>query len=406
MKKLLVRGGRPLFGKIDLQGSKNAALPIIFATIITRGVSTLKNVPDITDVTVALDIIRDMGASVTREGSTLYINTERLVYKTPNEAFVSKIRASTYLLGACLGRFGIAEIMNFGGCDFGTRPIDLHIAAALSLGADLNDNIITAKRLNGGTIKLKKPSVGASVNAIIMSCCAEGSTEIYGYAKEPHVYSVIDYLKSCGASITEQDERLIIEQKPLFGGEYTVIPDMIEAGTYLLLCILGEGGISVTSSVAPSLRSFICAAADSGIAITADGRHLTFFGRPTRPFSVTTAPYPGYPTDLQPQLAPLMAMYFGGEIRETVWQGRFGYLGELERFGIKSVTDGSLAKILPSHLKPARVSAPDLRGGAACLFAALLAKGESEIYSADYLLRGYSRLEENLTSLGADVKII
>ena len=406
MKKLLVRGGKPLSGKINLQGSKNAALPIIFSTLITRGVSTLKNVPDITDVSVALDIIRDMGASVMREGSTLYIDTNRLIYKTPNEACVSKIRASTYLLGACLGRFGIGQIMNFGGCDFGTRPIDLHIDAALSLGAIQEDKMLLAKKLVGGTIRLKKPSVGASVNAIIMSCCADGCTEIYGYAKEPHVYSVIDYLKSCGAKITEEGERLLIEPKPLIGGEYTVIPDMIEAGTYLLLCTLGDGGISVDVSVAPSLRSFICAAADLGIVITADGTNLTFFGSPTRSISVTTAPYPGYPTDLQPQLAPLMAAYFGGEICETVWQGRFGYLKELERFGIKCKTDGSLAKILPSTIKPAKVTAPDLRGGAACLFAALLTRGESEIHSADYLLRGYSRLEENLTSLGADVKII
>ncbi len=406
MKKILVRGARELSGKINLQGSKNAALPIIFATLITGGASYLKNVPDITDVEVALDIIRDMGAVAIRDGDSVYINTESLKYKTPNEALVSKIRASTYLIGACLGRFGICEIMSFGGCNFGTRPIDLHIDAAISLGASQNDNRLTAKKLTGNTVRLKKPSVGATVNTVIMACCAEGVTELYGYAREPHVLAVVDYLRSCGADITDTGDCLKITPRQLKGGEFTVIPDMIEAGTYLLLCAVGGGRVSVAADVAPSLRAFICAAADSGIRIAADFGELSFFGVPTRSFSVKTEPFPGYPTDLQPQLCPLMAAFLGGTLHETVWLGRFGYLNALKDFGVRYELSGQSVSVYPSSLHCATVSAPDLRGGAACLFAALMARGDSEIYSADFLLRGYSKLCENLTSLGADVKII
>ncbi len=406
MEKIVVRGGKRLRGKINLQGSKNAALPIIFATVITDGTSYLKNVPEIGDVEVALGILKSMGARVMREGDTVVINTENMAYKTPSPDAVSRIRASTYLLGACLARFGVSEIMNFGGCNFGNRPIDLHIDAALALGAQLKADRLTAKKLVGARIELKKPSVGATINALIMASVAEGITELYGYAREPHVLALIDFLKSCGARISDCGEYLKICGTRLGGGSLTVIPDMIEAGTYLLLSSVDEGRVAVSSEVTPSLTSFICALAESGVRVFVKDNELYLDGVPNDEIRVKTAPYPGYPTDLQPQLSPLMAAFFGGEIEETVWQDRFGYLTELSRFGIKYRTKDCTVRIYPSAIKPARVSAPDLRGGAACLYAALLANGESEIYSPEKLLRGYSHLCENLTSLGADIKIV
>ncbi len=406
MKKIIVRGARSLCGKINVQGSKNAALPIIFATISSGAKYTLKNVPDITDVLVAIEILTHLGASVTRCGSELFIDTTNLSYKAPPQSLVGRIRASTYLIGACLARFGRCDILDFGGCNFCKRPIDLHIDAARTLGAELCGGTLIASRLVGSKIYLKKASVGATINATVMASCASGTTEIYGYAREPHVRALIDFMRACGALIDDSEECLKISARPLCDGCFTVIPDMIEAGTYLMMSVIDGGRVRVGCEVAPSLLSLITVLADSGIRVFADERDIYIDGTPDRYFRVKTAPYPGYPTDLQPQISPLMAAFCGGEIEEGVFEDRFSYLSELSKFGIKYSISKNLATVYPSEIRCASVSAPDLRGGAACLIAALMAKGQSEILAADNILRGYSNLKENLTALGADIDIV
>ena len=405
MGKILINGGRRLEGEIKPQGSKNACLPILFATIVTGGVSVLKNVPDIGDVRVVTEIIRAMGAEIFRDGASLVVDTRHLEYKAPQAELTSKIRASSYLLGSCLGRFGEVDITAFGGCNFDQRPIDMHIEAAKALGAGERENKLSAKRLIGGKISFGKPSVGATINALLMAVRAEGKTVIDGAAKEPHVLAVIDFLKAAGADIKCEDGRIEINGGELHGADVEIIPDMIEAGTYLLLAPLTDGKIRVSGGVGKYLSSFFDVLKGAGVRVSSDEYGTEVKGSVNDYIEVTTEPYPGYPTDLQPQLCPLMAKYFGGSIRETVWLGRFGYLSSLEKFGIKYKRAESLALIIPSDTHHGVAEAPDLRGGAACILAALMTEGESEILMPEVIKRGYGSLCEKLSSLGADIKI-
>ena len=207
MKTIVVNGGKALVGRVSVSGSKNAALPILFACIITRGVNEIRNLPDIGDVNITLEILRSLGAEITRQGATVYINTENLEYRTPDPRLISKIRASTYLMGACLSRFGRCEIGSFGGCSFSARPIDMHLDACRALGAEVEEGVITASRLNCGEIRFAKKSVGATVNAILLASATEGKTTVIGCACEPHIDALIDFLRSCGGEII----RLVVE---------------------------------------------------------------------------------------------------------------------------------------------------------------------------------------------------
>ena len=406
MKKIIVNGGRALSGEILPQGSKNAALPILFASLLVDGISEISNVPDIGDVQVAVDILHQLGAKTERYGTVLSVDARRVKYRTPDRESVRKIRASSYLLGACLARFGIAEIMEFGGCNFDLRPIDLHIYAATVLGARLDGAVLRTEGLKGSAVEFPKPSVGATINALLMATSAEGQTVIKGGAREPHVFALVNYLRSAGADIREVGDTLTVRPATLKGAAFAVIPDMIEAGTYLYLAPLTEGKISVVGDFADCLDAPLSVLSSAGASVRKQEKGgICVFGVPKKEINIATSPYPGYPTDLQPQLAPIMAKYRGGSITEGVWLGRFGYLSELSRFGISYDKCGNTAWLLPSRLSAASVTAPDLRGGMACLMCALAAEGRSEIYSADTILRGYSSLAEKLSALGADVKI-
>lgn len=405
MKKITVNGGIRLFGEIEPQGSKNAALPIIFATLITRGVSTVRRVPDIGDVRIALRIIRGLGASVERCGNTLFIDTTELSYTQPDGSLTSAIRASSYLIGACLSRFGEIHISDIGGCNFCNRPIDMHLYAARALGATERGGRLVAEKLRGAELYFEKVSVGATMNALLLSASAEGETVIRGAAREPHVCALIDFLRSAGADITESGSTLTVRGRELAGGDITVIGDMIEAGTYLLLALMTDGKITVKGAARLGLESFFAPLSEGGIKFFYDGDDVTVSGAPDGELAVCTSPYPGYPTDLQPQIAPVMANFFGGRITETVWQNRFSYLNSLSAFGVKSDTTPSFARIYPSFLKSATVTAPDLRGGAAALLCALSARGKSEINFAEIIERGYSDISGKLASLGAEIKI-
>lgn len=411
MKKIVVNGGRRLSGEIRASGSKNAALPLIFASMLARGRSVLLNVPRIGDVLVALDIMSELGAEINFTKNRLVIDTEHMRYAPPSPALISKIRASTYLIGASLVRFGRFLLSDFGGCSFSLRPIDLHIKSAISLGAKRVGNTLVADGLSGAKIELEKPSVGASINTLIMAAGAKGVTEIRGFAKEPHVLSVIDFLRAMGADITLTDQVITVKSAPLSSAEFSVIGDMIEAGTYVTFALITDGKIKVTGIDPTELSAFISALSDLGYTPETGADFISVNAKDHKqkakaPSHIIADPYPGFPTDLQPIMAPLLAHNEGGKITDNVWQGRLGYLDSLAPFGLDFSRDISSAKIEKSGFSPAITVAPDLRGGAAALAAALSAKGTSEIHSPDIILRGYENIIEKLTSLGADVKLI
>lgn len=403
MSRIAVVGGKRLSGVIEPSGSKNGALPMIFASVANFGVSRLHGVADIGDVKIAIKIIEQLGARVRRFGDVLEIDTRELSYKKLPSELTSKIRASSYLIGACLSRFGFFELSDVGGCNFCNRPIDMHIGAAIALGAELKGGALYAKRLSGGRVKFDKKSVGATINALIMAAYADSEVEIIGAAEEPHVKALASYLASAGAKIEFCGETVSVSPSRLSGGTANVIPDMIEAGTYLLLAPLTEGVITVKNSSELELDSFFEALVDSGISVTKSGKDVTVFGTPERPIQIKTAPHPGYPTDLQPQIAPVMAKYFGGIIDECVWQNRFSYLDTLYSFGVHHCKSERRAVILPSDIRRGICDAPDLRGGASALMCAISAEGESSIGKYEIIKRGYESFAKKLNSLGAEV---
>ncbi len=405
MKKIVVNGARHLDGEITVSGSKNAALPIIFACILVNGVSEIDNLPDIGDVRVALSLLRSFGAVIERRDSTTYIDTRALTYTDPDVSLVEKIRASTYLLGSCLSRFGRCPVMSFGGCNFSLRPIDMHIDACRSLGAALCDDTLLCDRLRGSVIEFDKASVGATVNAILLAASAEGETLIRGCAVEPHIDSLICFLNSCGASIRREGREMRIVGRELHGGRIRVIGDMIEAGSYLALSLMTGGKIKTLNSPTDDMTAILESLTALGADIYSSGDILGASISSGKYLSLTASPYPGFPTDLQPLMAPLMAQNLGGEIIDTVWHTRFGYLKGLSSFGVSSRVEGNRAVIFESEITNATTYAPDLRGGMAALMCALTARGESEILSAEIILRGYEKLEEKLCALGADIKI-
>lgn len=405
MEKIVIEGNKPLIGRVSVSGSKNAALPIIFASVITSGVSVIENVPDIGDVRVALSLIESLGAVVRREKYTLYIDTLELSYAVPDRALASKIRASTYLLGAMLSRFGVFETTEFGGCNFSSRPIDMHIEAAVRFGARFESGRLVATGLRGCEINFKKVSVGATVNAIIMSAAADGVTVIRGAAREPHILSLVEYLNSAGASISLSSDKIIVRPSTLGGGRVRIIGDMIEAGTFLSAALITGGSVTVCDFSPVEILPLLDTLSELGAELSLTDNSVSLISHEKSKFTKVTAnPYPAFPTDLQPIVAPLMAARSGGVIIDNVWRGRFGYLDTLRAFGIKSKHADGYAVINKSKIKNAAVTAPDLRGGAACIITALFAKGESTVYNPEIIYRGYENLEQKLSSLGASIK--
>lgn len=405
MKKIIVNGPATLRGSVKIGGSKNAALPILFACIIARGVSEIEGLPDIGDVRVAMEILTDMGIIITRKNGITYVDSRNMYYSIPREELISKIRASTYLIGACLGRFGRCVLQGYGGCNFSKRPIDMHLYAASALGAELNGGVITANKLTAAEISFDKASVGATVNAILLSVCADGKTCIKGAAREPHIDCLIEFLISCGAEIHKSGNEITVVGKRLQGGRIKIIPDMIEAGSYLAISAMPSAEVRVENSPLGDMKSIIEAFISFGAQISENSAFVRLMAKNPNSFSVVARPYPAFPTDLQPIIAPLMAIYRGGEITDEVWRDRFGYLKSLSAFGVKYSLHDNTAIIYPSKISPASVTAPDLRGGMACIIAALAAKGQSEIHSAEIVLRGYEDLVKKLGALGADVEI-
>ena len=403
MGRFIVNGGRALSGTLRVSGSKNAALPIIFASLTTRGVSRFYNLPDITDVADALGLIEELGADVRREHGVTLVDTRRMYFTDVSRERVQRIRASTYLIGSCLARFGRAELLPFGGCSFSHRPIDMHLCAAESFGATLDGDRLTLKDAHPAQISFRLPSVGATVNALILAANTRGVSKLKGAAREPHISALISYLRSAGAKIRVTDDEITVEGGELHGGVAVIPGDMIEAGTYLAASIVTGGRVRVGGFDISELSAFIRPLLSCGVIEDISDGGVMLIGKPRRSISVTTGAYPGFATDLQPIFSTVLAVAEGGSIEERVWKSRFGYLDELSRLGLSYARDGNRATVFPSTPRAARVKATDLRGGAAALIFALGAEGESEISSGELVLRGYDSLVEKLVSLGADV---
>lgn len=408
MEKLIVKGGCPLSGKITVGGSKNAALPLIFATILTKSPCTIENLPAIRDVEMSLDILASMGAQVRYlDEKTVEICTEHMRPTVPPQSAVSTLRASTYLMGAMLGRFGRAYVQDFGGCNFSQRPIDMHLFAASVLGASLSDGVLSApKGLVGAVIPFDKVSVGATVNALLMAVTAQGTTVIENAACEPHVENLIAFLRSMGARIRRLGDVLAVEGGTLGGGRIRVVGDMIEGGTYLLAGLATGGHVEVEGCERAHLRSFLSLLSGSGACVRYGENTVSVRGALSSSFTIQTAPYPAFPTDLQPQSALLGALYAGAVVREGVFPHRFGYLHSLGAMGLSFVKNGATAYIFPSRLHAASVRAEDLRGGAALVLAALATAGESEISGASCILRGYENIVEKFSAIGAEINLV
>ena len=403
MGRFKVNGGRTLCGSVRVSGSKNAALPIIFASLTTWGVSRFYNLPDIGDVRDALAIIKEFGAKVTVENCITYVDTRSLSYTVPGRERVRRIRASTYLIGACLARFERAEILEFGGCAFSRRPIDMHIDAAIRFGAREDGDTLRCDKLKCADITFRQKSVGATVNALIMAASTEGESILRGCAVEPHISALISYLRGAGARISTKDDVITVVGTRLHGTVATIPGDMIEAGTFLAAGIITDGRVRVSGFDGRELASFTAPLLSAGVVEDVSDGGIMLVGKPRREVSVITGAYPAFPTDLQPIFAPLLALAFGGSIEETVWTGRFGYLGELAKMGLSYSLDHNRARIYRSEIYGAEVKATDLRGGAAAVLVALAAGGVSTVDNGELILRGYASFEEKLRALGADI---
>lgn len=412
MNKLILRGGRPLHGEVEVGGFKNAALPVLFATVLVADVSVIDNLPMIRDVLQTLEILRAMGAVITHSAPhTVMLDTRNMTPGQAPDALVSSFRASSYLLGAELGRFGRARAALPGGCRIGARPLDLHVLALTALGANvtLGGGAITAtaSHLAGGRICFPTPSVGATVNAILAAVKADGVTEIVGAAREPHIEDLCRFLNAAGAEIVGAGEgRLRVRGvSRLRGIHHRLMPDMIEAGTLLTAVGAAGGEIAIRGCDHRHLGALLSVLRSMGMILRREGELLVAARREKlAPCTVVAEPYPGFPTDMHPQLAALATLADGvSTIRDSVFPDRFAYADELKRMGgALAVADGGVT-VSPSRLHGGRVTAVDLRAGAALAVAALAADGRTLIRGADILERGYERFPEKLKSLGACV---
>ena len=417
MEKLLITGGKELFGEIKISGAKNAAVAIIPAALLVDGVCTIENVPKIKDVDVIISILDYLGAKVSYiDENTITIDSRSVSSYMADCDSVRAMRASYYLIGALLGRFKNAHVRMPGGCSFCDRPIDQHIKGFELLGAtvtvDENDVVCAcADQLIGTSVFLDVVSVGSTINVMLAACCAKGTTVIENAAREPHIVDVANFLNIMGAKIKGAGTSTIriTGVSKLHGGTYRIIPDQIEAGTFMIAAA-GTGGDVVVSNIIPKhMESLTVKLAEAGVQVTELENAIRIQRtRPTRKINVTTMPYPGFPTDLQPQMVTLLSTADGTSIvTEGVWQSRFQYISELTRMGANIVVADNRAIIHGvSSLSGAGVSATDLRAGASLVIAGLMADGVTEIYDLKHIDRGYENLEEKLRSIGADIKRI
>lgn len=413
MDKLIVQGRKRLVGEVSISGAKNAAVAVIPAAIMAEGVSVLENLPSIEDVRSLCHTIEKLGGKCTyQDQHTLQIDCGDGIDYCATFEEVQKIRASYYFLGALLARYKKAEVALPGGCNFGVRPIDLHLKGFRALGATVEEGNGMVKayadRLVGTSIYMDQVSVGATINIMLAATMAEGVTTIENAAKEPHVVDTANYLNMMGANIkgAGTDVIRIRGVEKLHGAQYTIIPDQIEAGTYMIAAAITGGDVLVKNIIPKHMDSLTAKLDEMNVTIEEhDDSIRVTANRPLHGANVKTMSYPGFPTDLQPQIAALLSVCSGSSvITENVWENRYQYIDELRKLGAQVEIDGRIARIQGvERLHGAQVSATDLRAGAAMILAALAAEGESEIDGVKYIDRGYENVEHKFNALGAKI---
>lgn len=413
MEQYVIKGGNHLYGEVEIGGAKNAALAILAAAIMTDETVTIDNLPNVRDINVLLQAIEEIGAHVERvDIHKVKINGSFIRGVNVDNEFIRRIRASYYLIGALLGKYKHAEVALPGGCDIGSRPIDLHMKGFRSMGADIDIAhglvIARAKELKGTHIYMDKVSVGATINIMMAAAMADGKTVIENAAKEPHVVDVANFLNSMGANIrgAGTDVIRIVGVEKLHATEYSVIPDQIEAGTFMFAVAAAGGNVLVKNVIPKHLEATTAKLLEVGcqveefddsVRVISDG-HL-------KHTQVTTLPYPGFPTDMQPQMAVLLGIAEGtSTVTESIFENRFKYVDELTRMGADIKVESNIAIINGvKRYTGARVNAPDLRAGAALVIAGLAAEGITVVDDIYYIQRGYEALEEKLTKIGAKI---
>lgn len=417
MKKIVIHGGRPLKGEVTINGAKNSVVALIPAVILADDIVTLDGVPDISDVDSLIDIMIAMGASVTRSEDSLTIDPRGIRNVPMPYGKINSLRASYYFYGSLLGRYGEATVGLPGGCDLGPRPIDLHLKAFEAMGARMTMdgnymNLSTGgQQLKGASIYMDTVSVGATINTMLAAVKAKGRTIIENAAREPEIIDVATLLNNMGAHIRGAGTDIItIEGVPhLHGTRHQVIPDRIEAGTYISLAAAIGQGIQINNVLYEHLESFIAKLEEMGVRMTVSEDSIFVEEQQNlRAINIKTSPYPGFATDLQQPITPLLLTANGhGKITDTIYEKRVNHVAELAKMAGKiSTSSDQIVYEGPNQLQGAQVKATDLRAGAALVIAGLMAQGKTEITNIEFILRGYSNIIEKLTSLGADIQLI
>ena len=414
MEKYVIKGGVALKGEVEISGAKNAALALIAAAIMADENVTIENLPDVSDINQLIDAIETIGATINRvDRHTVIINGATITSHIVEEEQMRKIRASYYLLGALLGKYRKAQVVLPGGCDIGSRPIDQHIKGFRALGAEVKIEhgmiIAQAEQLVGNRIYLDVVSVGATINIMMAASLAQGNTVIENAAKEPHIVDVANFLNSMGANIkgAGTDVIRIKGVRRLHGTNYSIIPDQIEAGTFMCAAAITRGDITVKNVIPKHLEAISAKLMEMGCEVVEFDEEIRVVGKPKqRHMNFKTLPYPGFPTDMQPQMTVALALADGTSVvTESIFENRFKYVDELSRMGANIKVEGSVAIVDGvTNFTGAQVVAPDLRAGAALVLAGLAADGYTTVDEIGYVERGYENFEEKLRSLGAVIE--
>ena len=416
MAKYVIQGGKRLVGEVKISGAKNAAVGILAASIMTDDDILIENIPDVWDINVMLDAIQVLGAKVTRiNRNTVKINSKDANITELSDKNLGKMRATYYFVGALLAKHHKSKVIFPGGCNIGARPINLHLKGFSALGAKAYEEdgyIVTeADSLKGANIYLDVVSVGATVNIMLAAVLSQGVTTIENAAKEPHVVDIANFLNSMGANIKGAGTDIIRIKgvKKLHGSNYSVIPDQIEAGTYMALATITKGDITIKNIIPKHLESISAKLLDCGNQVIAYDEALRVIGSDDiLPTTIKTMPYPGFPTDMQPQFACTLSLAIGkSKIEESIFENRFKYVEEIKKMGaVITIENSTLIIEGVKHLEGKKMVAPDLRAGAGLVLACLAAEGESEIDKIEFVERGYEDFVNKLRELGADIKKI
>lgn len=417
MERYIIKGGKPLVGEVTIGGAKNAALPLLVAATMTDEEVIIENLPNVSDVNILIDVIKLIGAKVNRiDEHTVKISGKNIRSLTVDTEQIRKMRASYYLLGALLGKYGEAHIALPGGCDIGSRAIDQHIKGFKALGAEVSieHGLMNAKcdKLQGKNIYLDVVSVGATINIMMAATLAQGSTTIENAAKEPHVVDLANMLSSMGANIkgAGTDVIRIKGVSRLHGTQYSIIPDQIEAGTFMMAAAATNGNVLVRNVIPKHLEAITSKIFEMGCSVEEYDDAVRVIGTDQlKSTQVKTLPYPGYPTDMQPQIGVVLAIAEGTSIiTESMFENRLRYIDEIARMGANVKVEGATAIItgVPNGYSGAEVSAPDLRAGAALVIAGLSAEGYTVVDNIVYIKRGYESFDLKLKELGADIELV